>query len=374
MSATISVANQLILAPIEEGQIAVIENTTHDGKEPYQVAFLTANGTFHWQTQSPRTALSRIALGAYTKVLAMLDEGVGVSMNLLPQQIANFAANYAVRCNPELDEDRRISQGVNRVLQLLQTHPATPERTVIATLAQDRLIPDHAGVAYLLHMLTDINRLGAFPKTGMPKAMENAYVNGDWANFANNLAEDLINHPPMLEAIKSLDHATYQAVIEHIASRPVTDANTFSDLGPALTTQGKHRGVLLKKMAGLLKNTGMEPLVSLVTTYQETDDGDFHEIGSAVLNKQELRAAIGALSDAERVTAYPIMTPDAYQPCIDGKNNCVLTIQSIDDQPVSQTNFLALIDGLPVTINNNDLRLLGPHDNTQPPTNSPTMG
>jgi hypothetical protein len=33
-----------------------------------------------------------------------------------------------------------------------------------------------------------------------------------------------------------------------------------------------------------------------------------------------------------------------------------------------------LIDGLPVTINNNDLRLLGPHDNTQPPTNSPTMG
>jgi hypothetical protein len=132
--------------------------------------------------------------------------------------------------------------------------------------------------------------------------------------------------------------------------------------------------VLLKKMAGLLKNTGMEPLVSLVTTYQETDDGDFREIGSAVLNKQELRAAIGALSDAERVTAYPIMTPDAYQPCIDGKNNCVLTIQSIDDQPVSQTNFLALIDGLPVTINNNDLRLLGPHDNTQPPTNSPTMG
>ena len=207
MSATISVANQLILAPIEEGQIAVIENTTHDGKEPYQVAFLTANGTFHWQTQSPRTALSRIALGAYTKVLAMLDEGVGVSMNLLPQQLANFAANYAVRCNPELDEGRRISQGVNRVMQLFQTHPATPERTVIATLAQDRLIPDHAGVAYLLHMLTDINRLGAFPKTGMPKAMENAYVNGDWANFANNLAEDLINHPPMLEAIKSLDHA-----------------------------------------------------------------------------------------------------------------------------------------------------------------------
>lgn len=371
LMAGFAASNQLQSALISERQIAIHHHYEGERVVTSVVQAITGPEGLEWQPLAPESDTAKTAVGAYKQMLAMFNDGVGLSMDLPASFVANLAANYAVRQGEE--PGKSASQGCVEVLRLFRTHPGQSEQAIIATLAMDGLIPNHAGSAYLLGLATQLIETDALLSVGLPESLVTAYESGDLNTFTHQFATELLDNPVLLQKVSNVDARTHDHMIKLVNELPVdTEGNFYRP-----TNVGQNKAVLLKSLDGLPTKMGFDSTVAIVTFCQDNEQGDPVIIDSAVMNAQELEMALLKRSGKTHFHACSGMVPDGHAAIIELTDDKLLFIDSIGNQHINGESFKALVEqfnSANVVISPACLQTLGPEDHTKQSQPSPRLG